>query len=678
MTAPRPRLATAAFLLLHVVGVAYALAALVASLLIPMAWLFGAIGVRLAPLPFLVRAGLAVTLVLAVREVRSGLRRWRGREPEPDVAVRVRALVYAAVATLILDAFVWSTPETYAGPFRIRFPLIAHFTTAFVYGAYLAWSLLLPRIRRTFPVRLRRAADLLAMNAALVLVLAELSLRALAAVWPSPLLVTDDSPSGIRRVAGRQEPGALHFGFPMNSGGHYDVEFVARPEAAKRIVANIGDSFSYGTVPHAMHYTTVAEQALPGVEIYNLGYSGIGPGEYLYLLEHEALPLKPELVVIGLFVGNDVTDGSPPPSPVRWYDADSYLLAIVWHRLRVMRRARIVDTETEAGLSAMTRDQLVQQWPFLADPMLEAPSATEQIYWEMYTERARAICLPQQGLYEPFFQTLEAMERAVGDIPLVFVLIPEEYQVEPDIRHEVERRIGQPLDVDLAQRTISAWLRARGRPVLDLLPVLTAVEPMADGSRHLYHLRNMHFNARGNEVAGRALAQFVDSVLPGYTAPPGTRVARLEAPAPPTVALPLGLDFAGGGARRFMAAGWYPIEGTGRKFAWSQDGRSVLRVPLPRGGDIRMDLEAQPFAYPASATQRVSVVLNGAVIEEFSMQPGLRRYSVILPAAALSAPMSTLEFNYAWTRTPLEVGMSGDVRRLAVAWYGIDFAPAGP
>src|SRR5581483_7407084 len=104
------------------------------------------------------------------------------------------------------------------------------------------------------------------------------------------------------------------------------------------VVASIGDSFSYGVVPHAFHFTTVAEEALPGVQIYNMGYPGLGPTDYLYLLQRRALPLQPDLIVVNLFVGNDIGDGSTGAGPRRWYDADSYLVPVVWFRLQMMRR----------------------------------------------------------------------------------------------------------------------------------------------------------------------------------------------------------------------------------------------------------------------------------------------------------------------------------------------------
>jgi hypothetical protein len=45
------------------------------------------------------------------------------------------------------------------------------------------------------------------------------------------------------------------------------------------------------------------------------------------------------------------------------------------------------------------------------------------------------------------------------------------------------------------------------------LPILRAAPPWTDGKKHFYHLRDTHFNARGNEIAGKALGEFLKPFL---------------------------------------------------------------------------------------------------------------------------------------------------------------------
>lgn len=54
-----------------------------------------------------------------------------------------------------------------------------------------------------------------------------------------------------------------------------------------------------------------------------MGLPGTGPVDYLHLLVKEALPLEPDLVVIALYVGNDVVSQERSAPPDRWYDAQS-------------------------------------------------------------------------------------------------------------------------------------------------------------------------------------------------------------------------------------------------------------------------------------------------------------------------------------------------------------------
>ncbi|MDP6539638.1 MAG: hypothetical protein QF903_01745 [Planctomycetota bacterium] len=438
-------------------------------------------------------------------------------EPTPvvDPALHLRAAVFLASVCIALCALVLSTAESYAGPFRVRYPILAECAAALAYGAFAWWSILLGHLRRLVPSWARRGLAGLALSLPILLVGGELGLRLVRRAWPNPILVTESASSQIRRTAGRRAPGSLLYGFPLNSDGHYDREFVPRAELGGPLVVSIGDSFSYGTVPQPLHFTSVCERELEGVEVYNMGYPATGPSDYLHLLEHEALPLDPDLILVQLFVGNDIDTPDDQATPPGWYDADRYLAAIVFFRLQNLRRGAAAGGSDAAD----SLEQALSQ-PWLANPLLEEPSLSEEIFLEVETAVAVAMCERQDGLawslrHVEFLKSLVRLERAAGDVPLAFVLIPDEFQVEDDLFALVQQRSGLELDRDLPQRETKSWAEGHGRAMLDLLPSLRAIEPLPDGDRHVYHRRNMHFNARGNEVAGRVLADFVRGLLDG-------------------------------------------------------------------------------------------------------------------------------------------------------------------
>ena len=330
--------------------------------------------------------------------------------------------------------------------------------------------------------------------------------------------MTENSSSEIRRDSERIEPGVLRFSYPINSSGHYDTEFLPRSERDLPVVVSIGDSFSYGVVPHYYHYSTVAERAFPEAEIYNIGFPGTNPVDYRHLLVDEALPLEPDLIVIAIFVGNDIVAQAAPTSSLGWYDAQNYMAGIVWHRLQILDRAKGATDWTKENPEVMGED-LVTRYPWVADPSQETPSMSEEIYLELESRNAYQGAIDHPGVYDRFFAALGEIEKAAGDVPLAFLIIPDEYQVNDELWQAVVAKHDVPLQRDLPQRKIREWARAGNRDIMDLLPLLLAEEPLDDGKLHLYHLRDTHFNARGNDVAGRALAQLIEAKFSGAEVP---------------------------------------------------------------------------------------------------------------------------------------------------------------
>lgn len=531
-----PRLGTTSLLLVHLGGGALALQALHGTW--QLRFLLEVIGARLSSfpsaIPWLVLASLIAVALLAAAQVGTRVRRVSTGEPEEDAALQLRGAFYAAVSCVCFVIVFLQASDATAGSSRLRFPVVGSVSAALAYGAFALWSMCLPRLRRARPSRLFRGLDLACLYLFSVLVLAELALRAVAVLWPNPLLTTESAAPQTRRAAGRLPPGTFRLSFPVNAGGHYDDEFLKASERQAPVVVSIGDSFSYGVVPHAFHFTTVAERELPGIEIYNMGYPAIGPTDYLYLLESEALPLAPELVIVQIFIGNDVTAPPHHQSPLAWYDADRYLLLTTIRRLRTLSQAELPQLPDAAFMAISTREDLVTHYPYLADPFAETPSFGERAFLGLESGKASKLCGSDESYYPRFFETLASMVRAAGDVPLAFVLIPDEFQVEGAIWEEIEGDFGDRFLCDEPQRRTRQWLEERGLPVLDLLPFLRNVEPLEDGRRHVYHLRDTHFNARGNEVAGGKIADFVRSLLDDP--PPKPSSARITEEALPVAA----------------------------------------------------------------------------------------------------------------------------------------------
>ncbi len=290
----------------------------------------------------------------------------------------------------------------------------------------------------------------------------------------------------------------------------------------ERLVVSVGDSFSSGTVSLPLHFTSIAERELEGISIYNMGAPALGPAEYAHLLVSEALPMEPACIVVQLFVGNDLDAVAPVAQtrrgPALLFDGERHAVVRFTQRLLRLsaerRRAEaegagggIVQGEQIAGLVSSV-EEAIERHPWYADPMLERPTFSAQGYRTLEAKRAAEIASEGRGSYGAL-SILEQLVAAAGDVPVVFALIPDEFQVEDEVWEAVRADHTEPLERDRPQRILREWASARGIPVLDYLPALRAVSPLADGRRHVYHFQDSHWNARGNEAAGRELARFL-------------------------------------------------------------------------------------------------------------------------------------------------------------------------
>jgi len=411
----------------------------------------------------------------------------------------------------------------------VRGPVVEmHFAVAA--GAYALWALLAARARGR-AARLEAGLDLACSLLLVLLAGAQLVVHLWAAWRPSPLFDLPESSGAQHLLRNALQPGAVINGFPVNSTGDYDTEF---DPADGALVVSLGDSFSVGIVPQPFHFTAVAEELLPGVQICNVGVPSIGPREYLILLRERALPMRPRAVLLNLFVGNDINQADKGPEwhggTWSWLDPSRWLLGLVVERLVMLSDeqfvAPLVLTSDEPGdgstgwrrgdprIEAL-RATAVQSLPWLEDPDLEPPAMEIGRYRSLEVARAGWVCGPATRAYERLFALIDEMRSLCAGTPLLVQIIPDEFQVEDGLWQEIIAVTSEKaLDRDRPQRLLLEGLLQRGIPALDLLPILRAVPPGDHGRRGLYHLRDSHFNARGNRVAGEALAGFLRPFVP--------------------------------------------------------------------------------------------------------------------------------------------------------------------
>ncbi len=117
----------------------------------------------------------------------------------------------------------------------------------------------------------------------------------------------------------------------------------------------------------------------------------------------------------------------------------------------------------------------------------------------------------------------------------------------------------------------------------------------------------------------------------------------------------------------------------GSLFRWAVTQRSTFRFDSEREGAHLAYFECEPFVYPGSPAQWLSVVANGVELDPIELRPGRERYPVPLP---LVRGENRIELGFRYAGEP--VRSSREKRRLAAAFYRFEVpfedwtARAGP
>lgn len=326
------------------------------------------------------------------------------------------------------------------------------------------------------------------------------------------------------------QPLAATPGLRLNSRGFRTPEYSAEKGEAFRVVV-LGDSFAFGA--NGVRYRELWHQVLGReiaaasgreVEVINLGMPGVGPRFAIRLWEIEAARLDPDLVVLGFFVGNDLTDEGDEPL------VSTIGGGLVHHSLlvRLVRNAVRRWQAPEAAVAAPPEPPPAgagrggEELPLTVggfDP--DVPLLTREDYLGMEEGRLLAIAGPDVGRFRRLIAganlLLERLAREVeaSGARFVVLLIPDEGQVDRDLARTIERRSGWSLDLDRPQRRLLPWLADRRIPHLDLLPLFRRRHEQ--GGPRLYRVQDTHWSVAGNRLAGEALAELLveEGLAPG-------------------------------------------------------------------------------------------------------------------------------------------------------------------
>jgi hypothetical protein len=330
---------------------------------------------------------------------------------------------------------------------------------------------------------------------AITLVLTEISLRIYHRFDPLPIFYTDSYNQF------RGKPFARVYDYRLNSNGFHDVERKVNKDEGTFRILGIGDSFSFGVVPHGYNYLTLLEHGLNrqglNVEVVNMGIPGANTIDYLGLLVREGIELRPDMVLLSFFIGNDFlgarTRYGRTVVKYGWPWSHSYIATAVSFLIAV--RIKLQPSAADSGARWDYDDN--GDW-FQYEAFLQAEREVSKIFVKENKEFELD--------FSAALANVLAMEKICDEqkIRLSVVLIPDEVQVSWSLREKVIAAYGLPpesFDFTLPNRLLGEALRKHGIDYLDLF------DEFAAASAHvtLYRPNDTHWNIKGNSFASELI-----------------------------------------------------------------------------------------------------------------------------------------------------------------------------
>ena len=302
-------------------------------------------------------------------------------------------------------------------------------------------------------------------------------------------------------------------------GFRNEADFDYAPSARAFRVLLIGDSFVAGyRTDQDETMGRVLERELARTDGYQdseVLIAGAGhPGAYYEYLRDHASKFHPNLILVGITLGNDISqsyaarrggDFEKEVSARSFLPADAYKRSYL-ERLPVKIDRSLRTWRAYRFLTRRIRTEPIGSW--LGDPPTEVHSF-DAIHSLGHFYDRQPISMVEES-YQALFYYLDAIDSwsRRNETPLVFLLLPQRFQVsERDWKATAFAYAldETAFDLEKPNRSIMDWCRGRVVSCLDLLPVFK--KATADS---LYLPRgDMHWNARGQSLAAVTVKEHV-------------------------------------------------------------------------------------------------------------------------------------------------------------------------
>jgi hypothetical protein len=301
------------------------------------------------------------------------------------------------------------------------------------------------------------------------------------------------------------------------SRGYLTEDIFNKKKGVIRILG-LGDSFSVYLRDKNLNYNNILHDKFVTsgrgeVEIVNAGMEAMGPEYYWQILSKLGDSFKPDLVLVGFFVGNDFEEGvfsvfignfiNEPKDLIKRYSK--------YNRFRYWRLYRLVKNKYTRYREEQRREQEVKH-----QPAQQVGTFSQVTFLEIEKERSWIFNKNKRELLNRYWQGCSEVllkMKAWCDqrqIKLVIAILPEQFQVDQALRDAVLTKYNhiaaENLDLSYPDNLIVNFCRTQNIHCLDMLGQFQE----QGKTRQLYSLNDSHWNEAGNRLAADLIFDYLE------------------------------------------------------------------------------------------------------------------------------------------------------------------------
>lgn len=295
----------------------------------------------------------------------------------------------------------------------------------------------------------------------------------------------------------------------INSLGMRDYEHKITKNDAKRILV-LGDSFTYGYgVELDETYSKVLELELNNdakrqYEVLNAGYaSGYSPDTYLLYLKKEGIEFRPDIVIVGFTIGNDITDlfknrVIEDKESIRIVSEDYY----VDEDNRLRKPSYYKKSGPIAFLNSNSHFFIFAKNNFVSirggvDKFFQKQSKNNDVYDVEYDEELKG----KWDEVEKIFAEMIALAEG-NSAKLIVVLIPRKIQVYDENWEDYSTHSSYEVDRTKPQKLFMGICARNSIECIDLYPAFKK-----EAKEEFYFKKDGHWTKEGHEFAAKRIKE---------------------------------------------------------------------------------------------------------------------------------------------------------------------------